>query len=134
VFPAAFTVAGVAMAVYVIYLQATDDLFIARTALTTCTVWCGLVLIPFVEPPAQAWVGGDKLSGDKRPTLLALALLILFSLIVLLPVPRDFFELALLRPADYALIALTVVVWAVGLRFVWRRRLFEWWLGIEDAR
>jgi cation-transporting ATPase E len=134
VFPAAFTVAVVALAVYLIYLQTTDDAHIARTALTTFTVLCGLLLIPFVEPPTQAWVGGDKLSGDRRPALLALALLALFSLIVLLPVSRDFFELALLRPLDYALIALAVVVWAAALRFIWRRRLFEWWLGIEDAR
>jgi cation-transporting ATPase E len=133
IFPASFTVAVVALAVYLIYLQAMDDVEIAHTALTTFTVLCGLVLIPFVEPPTPFWVGGDKLSGDRRPALLALALLALFCAIVLLPVPRDFFELVLLRPLDYALITLTVVAWAVTLRFIWRRELFEWWLGIKDA-
>jgi cation-transporting ATPase E len=134
VFPAAFTVSVVALAVYLIYLQTTDDVHIARTALTTFTVLCGLLLIPFVEPPTQAWVGGDKLSGDRRPAILALVLLALFSAIVLLTVLRDFFELELLRPLDYALIALAVVAWAAALRFIWRRKLFEWWLGIEDVR
>jgi cation-transporting ATPase E len=133
VLPASFTVAVAALAVYLIYLQAMDDVQIARTALTTFTVLCGLVLIPFVEPPTQFWVGGDKLSGDKRPAVLAAALLALFAVIVLLPAARDFFELVLLRPLDYALIALAVVAWALTLRFIWRRELFEWWLGIKDA-
>jgi cation-transporting ATPase E len=133
VLPASFTVAVAALAVYLVYLQTMDDVHIARTALTTFTVLCGLVLIPFVEPPTQFWVGGDKLSSDKRPAYLAAALLALSTAIVLLPAPRDFFELVLLRPLDYALIALAVVAWAFTLRFIWRRELFEWWLGMKDA-
>jgi cation-transporting ATPase E len=134
VFPAAVAVAVAALAVYVIYLQTTGDAFIARSALTTYTVLCGLVLIPFVEPPAQAWVGGDELSGDTRPTLLALVLVALFAAMTALPVTRDFFELALLRPADYALLALTVFVWAMSLRCIWRHRLFERWLDFDPTK
>ncbi len=133
VFPAAFTVAILALGTYLIYLQTTDDVNVARTALTTTTVLCGLVLIPFVEPPTPAWVGGDDLSGDWRPAILALVMLVLFGVIMLAPFLREFFELTLLRPIDYALIGVAVVAWAWGLRFIWRRRLFEWWLGIDDG-
>jgi cation-transporting ATPase E len=130
-FPAACTVAALALAVFLVYLQTTDDVEIARTALITTTVLCGLILIPFVEPPKQAWVGGDAFSGDWRPTLLALTLLALFGVILFLPTFRDAFELMPLRAMDYVLIALAVGLWAVVLRFIWRQRLFERWLAID---
>jgi cation-transporting ATPase E len=131
VFPAAFTVAAVALGVYLAYLQLIGDLEIARTALTTTTVLCGVVLIPFVEPPTRAWVGGDELSGDLRPAILAVGMLILFGMILLASPLRDFFELKLLRGIDYALLGGAVFLWALALRFTWRLRLFERWLGVD---
>jgi cation-transporting ATPase E len=125
VFPAAFTVSVVALAVYLSYLAATSDVGIARTALTTVTVLCGLLLIPFVEPPTKAWVGGDVLSGDWRPTLLAVGMLGLFGVVMAVPWLRAFFELTLLRGVDYLLLSSVVVVWALLLRLIWRTRLFE---------
>jgi cation-transporting ATPase E len=133
VFPAAFTVAVVGIGVYLAYVQITDDVGIARTALTTTTVLCGLALIPFVEPPTPAWVGGDKLSGDRRPAFLALGMLALYSVILLVPTLRESFELTLLGGLDYVLIGVVVLVWAVILRFVWRQQLFERWLGAAPA-
>ena len=125
VFPAAFSVAGLSLAVYLYYLLTTGSPKMARTALTMVTVLCGLVLIPFVEPPTPAWVGGDEFSGDWRPTLLALGMLLLFALVMLLPPLRRFFELEGLRALDYLLICALVAGWGFALRFVWRARLFE---------
>ena len=125
VFPAAFTVAALSLAVYLAYLLTTKNLEIARTALTTTTVLCGILLIPFVEPPTPAWVGGDELSSDWRPTILALGMLVLYGLVMLVPALRSFFELTPLRGLDVILISALVVVWALVLRFVWRARLFE---------
>ena len=104
---------------------------IARTALTTFTVLTGLLLIVFVEPPHPFFIGGDVLSQDKRPAFLAVLLLLAFVVINAVEPLRDFFELIILRPQDYAMISAAVVVWAVILRYVWRRRLFERFLGIE---
>jgi cation-transporting ATPase E len=129
VFPASFTVGAVAIAVYLAYLQATDDLLLARTALTTTTVLCGLTLIPFVEPPTPAWVGGDELSGDWRPIFLALGMLVFYGVVMGSPSLRESFELASLRGIDWALIAGVVLAWGVVLRFAWRRQFFERWLG-----
>jgi cation-transporting ATPase E len=131
VFPASFTVFVVSIGVYLAYLAATDDVDLARTALTTTTVLCGLLLIPFVEPPTPAWVGGDELSGDRRPALLALGMLLCYVAIMLVPALRESFELASLRGVDFGLIGGVVSLWAVVLRFVWRRRLFERWLGLD---
>jgi cation-transporting ATPase E len=133
VFPAAFTVSVVALAVYLAYLAMTDDLEIARTALTTATVLCGLVLIPFVEPPVEAWAGGDVLSGDWRPTLLALGMLVVYFVVTAVPPLRGFFELTPLRLWDYLLIAAVVVIWALLLRLIWRARIFERLLTLEPS-
>jgi cation-transporting ATPase E len=130
-FPAAFTVSAVALVVYLAYLATTGDVGIARTALTTVTILCGLVLIPFVEPPTEAWVGGDVLSGDWRPTLLATGMLGLYGVVVAVPPLRAFFELALLSPWDYLLLGAVVVVWALLLRFIWRTRLLERLLALD---
>jgi len=132
-FPAAFTVSVVALTVYLAYLATTGDVGIARTALTTVTILCGLTLIPFVEPPTEAWVGGDVLSGDWRPTLLAAGMLGLYGVVVAVPPLRNFFELALLRPWDYLLLGAVVVVWALILRLVWRARLLERLLALETG-
>ncbi len=131
VFPAALSVSIVALAVYLAFLGTTGDLEIARAALTTTTVLCGLLLIPFVEPPTKWWVGGDVLSGDWRPALLALGMLGLFGMITAVPSLRDFFELTPLRGLDYLLIGIVVAVWALLLRLIWRARLFERLLDLE---
>ena len=133
VFPAAFTVSVISLAVYLYYLGTTGDVEIARTALTTATVLCGLVLIPFVEPPTRWWVGGDVLSGDWRPTALALGMLGLYGVIMAVPWLRTFFELTPLRGFDYLLIGIVVAGWALLLRFIWRARLFERLLDLKGS-
>ncbi len=133
VFPAAFTVSILALGVYLGYLTTTGDEEIARTALTTATIMCGLLLIPFVEPPTKWWVGGDLLSGDWRPSLLALGMLVLYGVIVAVPLLREFFELTMLRWWDYLLLAALAVGWALLLRIVWRARVFEKLFSLDDA-
>ena len=76
-------------------------------------------------------MGGDELSSDRRPLVLTLALFGLFAAILAVPGMRQFFELTALRWIDFGAILIVVLIWAVVLRFIWRRRLFEWWLGID---
>jgi cation-transporting ATPase E len=125
VFPAAFTVAVVALVIYLAYLTLTGDVEIARTVLTSVTVLCGVLLIPFVEPPTPAWVGGDELSGDWRPSILALGMLGLFALTMAVAPLRHFFELVPLRLVDYIVLCSIAVAWALVLRLIWRARFFE---------
>jgi cation-transporting ATPase E len=131
VWPAAFTVSVVAVAVYLYFLGTTGDVDLARTALTTAMVFCGLVLIPFVEPPTQGWVAGDELSGDWRPSALALGLLAGYGGVMAVPTVRNAFELVSLPLADYALITFVVLLWALLLRFTWRQRLLERLLQVD---
>ena len=131
VVPAAFSIAVLSLCVYLLTFATSDSLAVARTALTTTCVLCGLLLIPFVEPPNGAWVGGDELSGDRRPSFLALGLLLLFLAITVTPAARAFFDLTLLRGTDYLLIAALVAVWAALQRAVWRSRLYERLLSLD---
>lgn len=107
-------------------LFAVDDaLPVGQTALFLVTVLGGLLLIPFVEPPATIWHGGNLHKGDRRPTLLAVALFGVLCLVFAIEPIRTFFELETLSPASYLLIGAVVLGWALALRRVWRARLVE---------
>lgn len=129
--PAAATISMLVTGVYLGYLLVTGDVLLARTALTTACILCGLLLLPFVEPPSGWWVAGDELSGDVRPSLLAVGLLGVFGVVMGVPALRDSFELVPLGWWDYLFIALLVTAWALVQRTVWRSRLFERLLGIR---
>ncbi|UCG25235.1 MAG: HAD-IC family P-type ATPase, partial [Chloroflexota bacterium] len=131
VIPAVISVGLVGLAIYLLYLHGTGDMYYAQTMLTYTAIICGILLIVFTEPPSKWWVGGDVLSGDKRPTILAVGMLLLFGLFLVVPALRNFYGLALLKkPVDYFIIALAVVAWALLLRFTWRARLVDRYLNV----
>jgi cation-transporting ATPase E len=149
VLPAALTLSLVGLAVYAVYLVTSyetmlasnlslseGEMFgravgIAQTALTTLTVFCGLLLVPFVEPPTPAWVGGNRLAGDWRPSILALLLFAAYGLILAYEPLRTFFGLTPLRAIDYVIVAAVAVAWAYLLRFTWRERLLDRFLSLD---
>jgi cation-transporting P-type ATPase E len=131
VLTASWTLALAGLAVYLPYFFVSADPAIARTALTLATILGGLLLIPFAQPPTRFWVGGDDLSGDWRPTLLALALLAACLGVMNTPTLREFFELAPLDLRDYLLIGGVVGAWCVALRQIWRIRLFDRFLDLD---
>ena len=108
-----------------------EALAIAETALTAFLVCSGLVLIIFVQPPTAWWVGGSALGGEWRPTWLAIGLLATFVIISLVPGLHSLFLLAPLGPADYGLVVVAVGVWIFTVRWIWRSRLIERFLGID---
>lgn len=102
----------------------------AQTALTSFLIYAGLLLVVFVEPPARWFVGGDEYSGDWRPTLLAVALLLVYLGILLYEPARDFFELLVLPFWVHALIGLLTLLWMLILRAAWRGNWMQRFLGI----
>ncbi len=152
--PAAMTITLTALAVYLIFFTghnpgATDhgvevtvseqesgataltEISRSRDAITITTVLCGLILLVFVEPPIRFLVGGDKFSGDWRPTILAGIMGACLVLILGVPFLRDFFGMGKLTRADYGVIIAIVAVWAVILQLFWRYRLLDRLLGVE---
>jgi cation-transporting ATPase E len=104
---------------------------VAQNAVTTLAVFCGLLLILFVEPPARPWTGGNRLSGDLRPTLLVALLLAAYLAILVLEPARAFFELRPLAVAEYLALGLAALGWALALRQTWRLRLLERLLDVD---
>jgi cation-transporting ATPase E len=132
VIPAVISIVVVGFGVYLFSLITTGDQSYAQTTLTYIIIICGILLIIFVEPPTKWWAGGDVLSGDWRPTLLAIGLLILFFVFLAIPTLREFYGLSLLRqPYHYVVIALAAIIWVFVLRFIWRARLIERYLNFD---
>ena len=143
VIPASFSLTLVALLVYLLFLVfAVLDLpaganpyqidrTIPRTALTTILIMGQLLLIPFLKPPTTAWVGGEPLSGDWRYSLITLMLLIIYFVIVSIPANQDFFELAQLSFVSDLFIGLVALDWCLIVRFLWRSRFFDSFLGID---
>jgi cation-transporting P-type ATPase E len=104
----------------------------AQSALTTFSVLCGLLLILFVEPALPFFSGGSELSKDWRPSCMALALLIIYIAILVVPPLRSFFELTLLGVLDYLAIGVLALLWGLLLLLAWRMRLLERFLGVEE--
>lgn len=109
-------------------------ILIAQTALTTFSLFTGLLLILFVEPPLRWFVGGDGYSGDWRPTLVAGAMLGVYGLIVAITPLRKFFEIVNLPLWAYMALGGTALVWMLTVRLIWRRQLFSRFFNLETLR
>ncbi|MBW7886659.1 MAG: haloacid dehalogenase, partial [Caldilineaceae bacterium] len=132
VLPAVIWITAASVAVYLFFMVSTEDWPYTQSALTYTSICLGLLLIIFAEPPAEFWVGGDRLTRDWRPTLTALALFLILMASPYIPLLDRFFGLDPLRqPADYLVIGFIVLIWVLGLRFTWRTRLIERYLNIE---
>lgn len=141
--PATLTMTIVALFVYLLYLVRAIldipagkefsqlDYTLPRTALVTTLVLCHLFLLPFLKPPTTAWVGGEKFSGDRRYTIAALILFVIFMTILHVPQSQKFFELAALSQFDCLFLILVAMQWCLILRAVWRSRFFNRFLGID---
>jgi len=120
ILPAAAGIAAVGVLIFEFYWSTAEDLEAARTALTIACVLCGLLLIPFLEPPTPAWTAASPLSGDWRPAILAAVLLAAFAAILALEDLRRFYELQLPDVWGFLIVAIVVAAWAAWLRAFWR--------------
>src|SRR5215212_4153755 len=105
----------------------------AQTVLTYFLAVCGLLLVIFVEPPSRFWAGGDKFSGDRRPTWLTIVLLVGLLAIAFVPGLSELFDLRPITLPDMAVVGLAAVVWMFLVRWAWNHRLLECFLGTSSA-
>lgn len=101
----------------------------ARTIVTNFTMFAGILLIVFVEPPTQFFVGGDELSGDWRPTIMAGVMATIVVLFNLIPALRPVLEFRALEPRDYLFVLGSLVGWVFLIRAIWKNDLFNRILG-----
>ena len=110
-----------------------DTLPRAQTVLTYFLAVCGLLLVIFIEPPSRFWAGGDKFSGDRRPTWLTIALLVGLLAIAFVPGLSELFDLRPIALPDMAVVGVAAAVWMFLVRWAWKHRLLERFLGISSA-
>lgn len=131
--PAATSIAGLLLTLYVLYVHQSGNLALAQTVITTAAVLCGLMLILCVEPLNAFLAGGDEVSGDWRPTALAVVLGAVFTALMAIPGFHRLLGLTSLRVSDSGVIVLAVAIWAVVLLWMWRTNLFERWLDLGES-
>ncbi|MFN2138444.1 MAG: HAD-IC family P-type ATPase [Candidatus Promineifilaceae bacterium] len=121
ILPAGITIALLVLGAYLLTAQQTGNVAYARVLVTHLLVATGLILVIFAQPPSEFWVGGDALSGDWRPTIMAIALWFLFMLLTIAPFNRSLFGLYPLRASEHYLFVLVLLaLWVLLLRALWR--------------
>ena len=103
----------------------------AQTATITFLILCSLILIAFVAPPTDAFTGGAPLRGDRRPAWMALGLLGVLVVVSALPLTRHLFELSVLDAWMYPALGAAAVLWALIVRWVWRRPWLDRLFGVS---
>jgi cation-transporting ATPase E len=101
----------------------------AQSALTAFLVMAGLGLVIYVEPPLPWLAVIQPLSRDWRPTILAIVLAAVFVVLMAFGPLREIF---LLLPPSWWTIALTGLVllfWFFAVRFLWKHRVIERFVG-----
>jgi cation-transporting P-type ATPase E len=104
---------------------------IAQTALAIFTTFVGLWVVLFVEPPVRFMAGGDRYSGDWRPTATVGLMLVMFLFVLGSPGFRQFFTLANLGWQAIGFLFLLSLVWGGVVLLAWRRHWFEKFFAIE---
>jgi cation-transporting ATPase E len=103
----------------------------ARTTLMSFLMITGLLLVVFVEPPTRWWVGGDMLSGDWRPTIVAAVCAVIYGVLLFTPLFREMVGLVLPSTVSFGLVGVATLFWLFILRWVWRANILERFLDID---
>ena len=107
-------------------------LFTAQSALVTFFVLSGIILMLFAEPPFEWFAGGSAFHRRNWLTVVAaVALILLYFIILALPNLRSFFQLVPMPTTFYIAIAALTVIWVFVQRWLWRSRWLEQFLDID---
>jgi magnesium-transporting ATPase (P-type) len=137
--PAAASMSLAALIAYLYFLDQTGRVVYAQLAVTYTLIYAGLLLAVFVKPPRRSWAAGQRRPGrakrhgiltrEWRMTGLALLLGIAVFFLPAIPAAQRYLRLDWLQqPADYGVVALVVVGWALMLSFIW------WLIPPADAQ
>jgi magnesium-transporting ATPase (P-type) len=134
VVPAAVSMSLAALLVYVYFLDRTGRVAYAQLALTYMLIYAGLLLAVFVKPPWSFRERDGVQKREWRMAGLALFLGIVTYFLPWVPPAQKYLKLDWLQqPADYGVVGLVVVAWAVVLGIVWwlmRSRLLGFARGL----
>lgn len=109
-----------------------DVIRVAQSALVSFLTITGVFIIIFAEPPTEWWTGADELSGDWKPTILAIVTLAVYFVILALPFSKSYFEVSPIPWQDWAIVIVASLIWLFTTRYLWRKRVIQGFLGIES--
>jgi cation-transporting ATPase E len=104
----------------------------AQTGLSTFVCLASFVLILFLFPPVRFFAAYTRPTDDRRPTVLVVALVVVFAGVLFVPALSDYFGLT--GPARPVFIAVlpALVVWFAALSAAYRWRLLDRVLGLGE--
>jgi cation-transporting P-type ATPase E len=133
VVPAGWSLALMGLASYLLYLVFGGSLPLAQSMLTALSVFGGTALVLFASPPNMGWTGGATVVSGWRPVVLVAATLTAFAWVASDDTLSALFDLGPLSSGDILLAGGLAIVWATGLRWMWRAHVMERVFGF-DAR
>ena len=102
----------------------------AQSAMSVFVSVTAMVLILLLEPPHRIFTAWRPVTGDRRPTWLALGLFVAFAIVLVVPATREYFGLTAPDPPVIEYPAVGLVLWFVSLSLVLRYRVLERVLGL----
>jgi cation-transporting ATPase E len=104
----------------------------AQTGLSTFVSLASILLILFLMPPTRLFAAWTKPTGDRRPAVLVVGLLIALIVALVVPTLRDYFGLTRPAPIIYQTVVPALVLWFVALAAAYRFRVMDKLLGLPD--
>ncbi|PWW24357.1 cation-transporting ATPase E [Geodermatophilus normandii] len=105
----------------------------AQTALSTFVSYAAFLLVLFLKPPNRWFAAWTRPDGDRRPALLVVALVVVFSAGLFWPAFTDYFGLTQAAEPVFQTVVPALVLWFAVLTAAYRLRLLERALGLTGV-
>jgi len=106
---------------------------VAQTALSTFVSFAAFGLILFLEPPARFFTGWTTQSPDRRPALLAVGLALIYIVVLNTSALANYFGLVTPGGPESRVMLVTLPLWFLSLRTIWRMKLFDRLLSVDAS-
>ena len=103
----------------------------AQTGLSTFICLASFLLILFLFPPTRFFAAWTPPTADRRPTLLVVALLVVFAAVLFVPALYDYSGLTAGNSFVLAICLITLVLWFGAPTAAYRFRLLDRALGLD---
>jgi len=105
----------------------------AQTGLSTFFCLASFLLILFLKPSTRLFAAWTRPTADRRPALLVAVLMVVFAAVLFVPALSNYFGLTGPSAPVFHTVLPALVLWFVALTAVFRLRLLERALGLDDV-